>query len=284
MIFLKSQKRMLVTVIAVMVSMGVVAQKKPDIKGNKSVATLTKELDYFNAIQLEENIEFTLVKGDTPLVTFVADDNLPPVFKFSVLDSILHISTYYEIKSKKTLNIQIQYPNLEKVKMSNGRVNLSFVNDPDASVDIVLNQNALIEVSGVAHSLSVKNSDRSYISVSASLSELEVKSFDRATYSVKGAVTHLNARLADHSSILLEGTAEQSEFVANGTSRIEGGNWRSKNTSIILSGNANAAINTEEVLKISLAEQAELQVYGSPKLQVESFTGTAKIEKKELKK
>ncbi len=260
------------------------AQKKPDIKGNKSVTTFEKALDYFNALQLDESIDITLIKGVEPKVTMVADDNLPAVFKFEVIDSVLHITTFYHIKSKKELNIQIQYPDLKQITMTSGHVNLSLVNDSDAQLAIQINENASMDVSGLLNRLSITSSGRSFVSIRSTMEELEIKQADRAAISATGSLGKVTATLLSHSSLKLEGSADFVTLFANENARIDAAYCVAKTSSVILSGHANASVQTEESMRLALSEQSDLEVYGSPKLQVDSFSGTAKIEKKELKK
>lgn len=270
--------------IVLLLSFHVSAQKKPDIKGNKSVTTFEKALDYFNALQLDESINMTLIRGEDPKVSMVADDNLPAVFKFEVIDSVLHITTFYHIKSKKELTIQVQYPDLNQINMTSGHVNLSLVNDSDAQIAIKINENASMDVSGLLNRLSITSTGRSFVSIRSSMDELEVKQADRAAISATGNLGKVTATLLSHSSLKLEGSADSITLFANENGRLDAAYCVAKTSSVILSGHANASVQAEDLMRLALSEQSDLEVYGSPKLQVDSFSGTAKIEKKELKK
>ena len=82
-----------------------IAQRRPKIKGNRSVIEVTQELPPFNALELVDNLEVTLKKSFGEEVSITADDNLVDFLKFEVVDSTLVISSFYDIVSKKKLDI-----------------------------------------------------------------------------------------------------------------------------------------------------------------------------------
>ncbi len=101
------------------------AQKLPKIKGNRIVVPYNAPLEAFNAIELNNDLKLNVVASDTTGVSMIADDNLPPVFKFKVKDSVLFISTYYRITASKQLDITLYTPTLDRVVISSGELGLT---------------------------------------------------------------------------------------------------------------------------------------------------------------
>ena len=101
------------------------SQRKPKIKGNKSVVNITESFKpAFNAIELNDNLEIFLAKSNQEGYTVTADDNLIDVLKFRVKDSTLVISSFYKITSKKKLEITIKYYELNSVTVREGKVKM----------------------------------------------------------------------------------------------------------------------------------------------------------------
>jgi len=66
-----------------------------------------------------------VVAADSSSVAILADDNLPPVFKFLVKDSVLIISTYYTITASKQLDITLFTPTLDSISMVSGEIGIT---------------------------------------------------------------------------------------------------------------------------------------------------------------
>lgn len=108
--------------ILLLVTVVSVAQKKPKIKGSKTVIEVTNELPPFNAIAVSDGIQVEVKKAREESYNFIGDDNLMDVLKFEVVDSTLEISSFYRIVSKKKLLLTVNYINLNAITIVNGRI------------------------------------------------------------------------------------------------------------------------------------------------------------------
>ena len=70
--------------VALLVTTFSLAQKKEKIKGSKIVTVAIKELKSFENIEVGDNFEVLLVKGDKPSLEIEADDNLHDIINFEV--------------------------------------------------------------------------------------------------------------------------------------------------------------------------------------------------------
>ena len=87
-------------------------QRKPKIKGNRKVTRVTERLPSFKAILLKDDLDIAIVAAKSPSYQLIADDNLVDVITLKVVDSVLEISSFYKITSKKELDITINYERL----------------------------------------------------------------------------------------------------------------------------------------------------------------------------
>ena len=96
----------LITLIVLVACFQTYGQRKPKIKGNKSVIEVREELPAFNAIEIIDDLEILLQKGASEGYVLNADDNLVDVLKFKVEDSTLFISS-----QKRNWKLQLVIPN-----------------------------------------------------------------------------------------------------------------------------------------------------------------------------
>ena len=259
------------------------AQKKPSIKGNRIVAPYQASVEPFHSIVLAEDIQLNIVAADSSYVAILADDNLPPVFKFQVTDSILTISTYYIIKGAKQLDLTLFTPNLNSIAMNAGDVGLTL--DPRfKAVSISLSQGARLAVGGSVPYFSLSLGDKSFASVNGVFDQLALSLQDRAAATLYTDVSeNASLTLKDKAGVQWGGTAAQLSASLVADTQL------SAEELVITEAMVNAAGNTKATLYI-LAHltyfakgDSQLNLYGKPRVDLLEFSGTAQLRKKELK-
>lgn len=256
-----------------------VAQKKPDIKGNKSVAVVDMVLDPFFSIVVEEDLDLSFKKGETPMVHFVADDNLPPIFKFEVRDSVLYISSYYRIRSKKELQIEVSYVALESIEVSGGAIKLDVNSNPSA-LTIKAKNKADLEVFGIAESISLEIDDASKIKLTSSLNQLNVLAKGRSNLNISGKFNTSIFNLSDKSTLVALGTIDKLELNQSTESYFNGKGFKVNQAKVAMAENAIADFYAVGVVQLALNHQSKFNFYGTAQLDVVEFLGTSQILKK----
>lgn len=255
------------------------AQKKPDIKGNRTVAVVDKALDAFNSIVVEEDLDISFKKAVTPSVHFVADDNLPPVFNFSVKDSVLHISSYYRIKSKKELQITVSYVNLKSIQLKEGRVKLD-INSNTIPLDINAKGRASIEVYGIADRLSVNLLENSKMKLTSTLNQLEIDTKDKSSIDFSGVITNSKLNLEDRSVFNALGSCTNLFLTQTQDSYFNGKGLKVETAELHLNNNATSDLYAIKEVDLYSNHQSILNFYGTASLEVKEFLGSAQILKK----
>lgn len=87
------------------------AQKKEKIKGSKIVTIEQKEIGLFEAIEISDNLEVYLDKGEKCELKIEADDNLHDIFKIDLNSNTLRIHTSKTATNYKKLIVRITYTN-----------------------------------------------------------------------------------------------------------------------------------------------------------------------------
>ncbi len=105
-------------------------------KGSGVMATETRDLKGFKAIDVSGVFQVEIVAQKDFSVQVEADDNLLQYIKTEVDDGVLEISTTKRIKSHSGLKIRISAPDIEKIEASGvAKVNVSNVKNAGLNVD-----------------------------------------------------------------------------------------------------------------------------------------------------
>ena len=102
-------KKYTTILLLVLVTTIALAQKKEKVKGSKTVTTELKEVERFNALEVADNLEVSLERGEKNELKIEADDNLHEIISVDVRDNILRIFTSKEAVNYKKLMVRITY-------------------------------------------------------------------------------------------------------------------------------------------------------------------------------
>ena len=261
------------------------AQKAEKIKGSKVVTTSTKETKSFNAIEVEDNLEINLEKGDKNEIKIEADDNLHDIINFNVQDEILIISTSKEAQSFKKLTVKVTYTN-----------DLNLVTTKDESI-----VNAIQEIILDNITFKTLNKSKLFLNVNAANFILQADDKSKIELNLKGDntfielskntslkalinSTNLKCDLYQKATAALEGDANTTTLRLDNSAELTARNFNSKNTDISIEGSASCSLLAENTIVIDATDKTEIELYGSPKIEIRQLAGEAKLFKKPIGK
>ena len=261
------------------------AQKAEKIKGSKVVTTSTKETKSFNAIEVEDNLEINLEKGDKNEIKIEADDNLHDIINFNVQDEILIISTSKEAQNFKKLAVKVTYTN-----------DLNLVTTKDESVI-----NAIQEIILDNITFKTLNKSKLFLNVNAANFILQADDKSKIELNLKGDntfielskntslkalinSTNLKCDLYQKATATLEGDANNTTLRLDNSAELTARNFNSKNTDISIEGSASCSLLAENTIVIDATDTTEIELYGSPKIEIRQLAGEAKLFKKPIGK
>lgn len=261
----------------------VAAQKKPKIKGNRIVAPYQAPLEAFHSVVLQEDLQLNLVASDSSYVAILADDNLPPVLKFQVTDSILTLSTYYTITGAKQLDITVFTPSLQSVAMTAGEIALTL--DPRFNaVSVSQSQDSQLSVAGSVSSFSLKTGDKAFASVNAVFDQLALHLQDRATATLYTEVReNAQLNLLDKAGVQWGGNAMHLAASLSASSQLSAVELKLKEAMVNAGDNTKIDLYVTEHLTYFAKGDSQLDLYGTPRVDLMEFSGTSQLRKKELK-
>ncbi|UQD56255.1 DUF2807 domain-containing protein [Flavobacterium sp. K5-23] len=257
------------------------AQKKDKIKGSKKVITELKTIGTFSSIEINDNLEISLEKGETPSIKIEADDNLHDVISLDLRDGVLRLFTSKEIIKYKKLTLKVTYTNdlttiiakdqsivnaIQEIQ-SNGVTIRSF-----GSSKLFLNVNV--------KDFELQSEDKSKIELNLkSESAKIILSNDAALKSLISTVD-LTSDLYQDASANIEGNATKATIRLDNDSKFTGKKLTIKNLDLITEIKAECSVNAENNISIAASGKSEIELYGSPKIDMRKFTDEVKLLKK----
>lgn len=257
------------------------AQRKPKIKGNKSVVEVNEELLPYNKIQLEDDLRIRLERSEEYSYTVTADDNLIDILKFEVADSTLIVSSFYKITGQKELDILIRYNQLNAILLNDGEI---------SSDETISTDEMKVELNGFARAdLRLSNEITKLISKDNTKAELNIESDslsvvmnDKSEAAIYAVSDGQYISLDDSAVVDLEGTSNTAEIKAAGNSKLKAQTAVAENASLSLSETAVARLLVNSGLNLSMSGSTKFYLYGDPQIQIKEFVENSELYKRSL--
>ncbi|MUH37593.1 DUF2807 domain-containing protein [Zobellia amurskyensis] len=270
--------RNLVFLFALLFTFQAFAQRKPKIKGNKAVIDVYQELPPFHAIELRDDLEIKLHDSTEEGIAITADDNLIDVLRFKVQDSVLQISSFYNITRKKKLEITVNYIYLEAITMFDGEIDMDgAVNAKDLYVD--MHESAKLNLNADAEVFNINMEGNSSGEFNLKGQEINLVLKDRVDVKIFGTSDLSNIKMYKNATAILEGTTF--ELYANlfENSNLKGEKLESEAVYLTIEESATADVNSTKTIQLSSSGNARTHLYGEGKVEVIDFLDTSELHK-----
>lgn len=258
------------------------AQVEEKIKGNRDVTIKQTYLDAFNSLVIKDDFEVKIAYNSKPSVEIEADNNLHDVIDISVAEGVLNISTDKRITSKKKLVITVNYSdNLQNVELYGDTElrSLTSMEMKNFSLKVENNSRAYLNIKARNFKFLASGKSKSRLNVVADSTSFILSDNSNIDVLVTGKKSSFD--LYQRADVTIEGDVENSILRLDNSSNFLGKNYTIKNADILIESSSNAILNIESLLKIRASGSSEIFVYGSPKIDLDLFTDTAKLHKKE---
>ena len=260
-----------------------IAQSKEKIKGNRNVTIKQTYIDDFNALIIKNNFDVKIAYNSKASVEIEADDNLHEIIDVSVNAGVLSITTNRRITSKKKLIITINYSNgLQEVELyDNAELrSLTSMELGDFKLKTENNSRAYLNIKANTFGFTASNKSKSRLNVVADSTSFIMSDNSKLDALVSGKITSFD--LYQNADASIEGDAESATFRFDNSVNFTGKNYAIKNADVLIESNSDATLNILTSLKLNASGNSETYIYGEPKIDLELFADTAKLQKKKL--
>ena len=268
-----------------LVSSAAFGQKKEKIKGSRNVTTEQKDIGEFENIEVEDNIDLFLQKGDKCELEIEADDNTHDAILINVSGGTLRLTTSKDVTSTKKFSVKVTYTDNFKMLIAKDDANVTGLTDisvtdmtfkTSGSARIYTNVKAKIftlmandksraELNVTAESTTIELSKNTQLKALISSPKMKLDMYQKAIATIEGDVNDLKARLDNNTNFT-------------------GKNLTAKNADIIAEGNCNVSIAVTGIAGIAASGKSEIDLHGDQtKIEIRKFTDNAAIRKMPLK-
>ena len=263
----------------------VLGQEKEKIKGTKIVTVEQKEVKPFENLEVEDNLEIFLIKGDKCGVEIEADDNLHDIIDINVNGSVLQLSSTKEVISSKKFSVRVTYTDNFKMIIAKDKSNIT------ALAEINLNDFTFKTFDESKLFAYVKTKNFTLMANDKSKIELNLKS-DQATIELSKnsrlkaliSSSQLTFDMYQKTNAVIEGDAINLKLRLDNNAEFLGKNLSSKNAEITTEGYANCSIQVNTKAIIDASGKSEIQLFGTQKIDLRNFIDSATLYKKPLNK
>ncbi|WP_394759242.1 GIN domain-containing protein [Flavobacterium sp.] len=260
------------------------AQKKEKVKGLKIVTVEKHEVAAFTELEVEDNLEVFLVKGDKNAIEIETDENLHVAINHQTYGNSLRLNTNKEISSFKKLEIRVIYTDSLKLISVKHEAKLNAVSEMELkNITIKAYDYSKTFINANSPNFTLLANDKSKV-------ELNLKSEDAfvemsKTSIIKARITSnkLKFDMYQKSNAVIDGEVSEMKLRLDNNATYEGQKMISKMLNLTTEGDTNCIVNTNGSLAISASGKSEISIYGDPKIDLKKFADSATLYKKVVK-
>lgn len=272
-------------IIALFLSIGTLtlvnAQNKEKIKGNRDVTVQQAYIDPFEKIVVTGNFVVEIAYNEKPSVEVEADDNLHEVIIYGVENGVLTFTTSKRITSKKKLAITVYYSNvLNNIELKdNAEIrSLTSLELKNASLRASGNSRAYLNIRTDNFTFNSLDKSKSRLNLTADSTAIELSGTSKLDALINSKALKMD--MYQRSDATVEGDAEAAAFRLDNSTTFKGKNFTTTNCNLLSEGKSSTTITVNETITIDASGSAQVYLYGEPKITMERFTDTAKLQKK----
>jgi hypothetical protein len=267
-----------------LVSNFALAQKSEKIKGSKTVTIEQKEIGNFNSLEVSDNIEVYLDKGEKCKLKTEADDNLHEIIKIDTTANTLRIHTTKAATNYKKLIVRLTYTKELKMVTAN---NESVIN----ALEEIQLDNIIFKVQDkAALFLNVNSKNFTLQSEDNSKTEINLKSENTTielskNASLKAMISTLNLKsdLYQKAKATLEGDATYATIRLDNNAVFNASKLVIKNANLLAENYSNCDINVDTLFSLEASGNSTIHLYGNQKIETKRFMDNASLIKKPTK-
>jgi hypothetical protein len=260
------------------------SQKKEKVKGSKIVTTEIKKIESFDALEVTDNIEVFLIKGNECGLEIEADDNLHDAIEGVIAGSTLRLSTLKNAFGYKKLSIRVTYTNDFKMVVLRNEASVTALAEVELdNITFKTFDSSKLFINSKSKNISLYMDDKSKAELN-SKAENTIVNLTKNT-SLKALITSTNMTfdMYQKSEATVNGDVEIGKFRLDNNSNLTGKTLNVKNADVTCEAYTNVSITVKNTIAIDASGKSEIQLYGEQKIDMKRFADSAVLIKKPTK-
>lgn len=260
------------------------AQRKEKVKGSKIVTMVQKQIESFQSIEIEDNLEVFLVKGTECGIEIEADDNLHEFIEFKNAGNNLRISTTRDLNSFKKLSVRVTYTSDFNLVIAKHETNVTALSEIDLeSITFKSYDYAKLYLNAKTKDFTLMANDKSKIELNLKSEKATIDISKNAEVKALITSTDLSVDMYQKGEAKIEGDVLNFKLRADNNTNFDGSKLTATYVQIFAESYSKSKINAKTNVIIDAAGKSEIELYGEPKIEIKRFTDGAKLEKKPLR-
>ena len=258
------------------------AQDDEKVKGDRNVTIKQTYIDPFNKIVVGEDFYVEVYYNKKPSVEIETDENLHEFISFEVKDSVLILKTTKKIVSSKKMNIKVNYDDsfqhIETLDDAEIR-SLTSLELKNATLNTYGNSKAYLNIKAKTFKFQSLDKSKVKLNVNTESSVLQLSGNSKLDALINSPVTEID--MYQRANADIEGTSQNANIICDNNSKFNGTNFTIQSCIIKCDLSSDAYIEAINDITIDVSGTSSIYLYGNPKITINKFLGTAKLQKKE---
>ncbi len=260
------------------------AQKNEKLKGSKIVTLEQKEVEDFDAIEISDDIEVFLVKGDKCSLEIEADDNIHDAMGISVDGTTLRLMRVKKVSSYKKFSVRINYTeNLKSVIGKNESKITAIADISLADISFKLTDQSQFFGNIKSKIFSIDATDKCKTEMNIKTEKCSLSFSKNANLKALISSNELIIDMYQKAKGIIEGDAVDLKLRLDNNSEIDAKKLTAQHVKLTMEGYTNTSVNAINTISIEASGKAEIQLYGDQKIEMKRFVDNATLYKKPTK-
>jgi len=260
------------------------AQKNEKIKGSKTVSIEQKEIGSFNTLEIGDNLEVYLEKGEKCGLKIEADDNLHDIINIDLNSNTLKISTSKKATSYKKLILRVAYTNDLKTVISKNDAIINAIEEIQSS-DITFKtfDDSKLNLNVNSKNFILESDNNSKIELNLKSEKTTILLSKNASLKALIAGVDLKCDMYQKSKANLEGNVTNAFLRLDNNAEFTGKKLVIANAELIAESYSDCSINVNKSIIIDASGNSKIQLFGDQKVEIKQFIDNAVLSKKPTK-
>lgn len=260
------------------------SQKKEKVKGSKIVTTEIKKIESFDALEVTDNIEVFLIKGNECGLEIEADDNLHDAIEGVIAGSTLRLSTLKNAFGYKKLSIRVTYTTDFKMVVLRNEASVTALAEVELdNITFKTFDSSKLFINSKSKNISLYMDDKSKAELNSKAENTIVNLTKNTALKALITSTNMTFDMYQKSEATVNGDVEIGKFRLDNNSNLTGKTLNVKNADVTCEAYTNVSITVKNTIAIDASGKSEIQLYGDQKIDMKRFTDNAVLIKKPTK-
>lgn len=260
------------------------AQKNEKLKGSKIVTLEQKEVEDFDAIEISDDIEVFLVKGDKCSLEIEADDNIHDAMGISVEGTTLRLMRVKKVSSYKKFSVRINYTeNLKSVVGKNESKITAIADISLANINFKLTDESQFFGNIKSKVFGIDATDKCKAEMNIKTEKCSLSFSKNANFKALISSNELVIDMYQKAEGIIEGDAVDFKLRLDNNSEVDAKKLTAQHLKLSMEGYTKTSVNAINTISIEASGKAEIQLYGDQKIEMKRFVDNATLYKKPTK-